>query len=229
MLRWCRFSRAKVYGASLWDLTYKEMTADSIDLSPDGDGSILTNDIKLAPIIYLLSEQNMFSKVIAALKLNTVTIIGRDCSQDSYALLSRIASIASGQGLIPIIVKDQQEIPGEPFLKKALMYSLLSRYVIVENSMPSGHIAELPNILSQGCVTAVLQKKGHGSTWLIEEEYEKYRTVKRFWYSSGNLDSATKSACKWCANKTEDLIRKYDALYDCLDLKYVKPFSEKRE
>jgi uncharacterized protein YjbI with pentapeptide repeats len=215
------FSGAKLYGASLWGITYNKVKCNSIDISPEGDGSVITNDIQLAPLVHLLTVDRRLAQVIEVLKLRTVVILGRDSSPEGIQLLNRIAALIAERGLIPILVKDQGEIVGEPFLKKALMYSLLARYVIAENSSPSGHIAELPKALSDGCVLAVLQKRGQGSTWLLEEEFVKYRTIERFWYVGEDFEQACSSAFQWCEQKTKELGATYAKLYEALDLTYV--------
>jgi hypothetical protein len=71
------------------------------------------------------------------MKLKTVVILGRDSGSSELAVLKRISDTISHCGFIPVLVKEQREIVGEPFLKKAMMYSLLARFVVVENSSAS--------------------------------------------------------------------------------------------
>ena len=216
------FSSAKLFGASLWGIKYGRIKSDSIDISPEGDGSVLTNDVRLAPIAHLLSDDRL-ADIVHVLKLRTVVILGKDSSPEDLALLKRIADLAAQRELIPILVKEQREIDGEPFLKKALMYSLLARFIIVENSAPSGAIVELPKALSDGCVVAALQRQGRGSTWLLEEEFVKYRTVQRFWYHDDNaFDDECGRAFEWCEQLSDELAQRYRETYDRLNLRYLE-------
>lgn len=222
------FSNAKLFGASLWQLNYSTLRSESLDISPEGDGSVLTNDLRLAPIAHLLCDDKL-ADIVQTMKLKTVVVLGKDSSSDDLALLKRIADLAGQRGLIPVLVKEQREIHGEPFFKKALMYSLLARFVIVENSSASGHIVELPTALSNGCVVAVLQRVGRGATWLLEEEFFKYRTVERFFYQTdSDFEYKCSQALDWCEKTTDDLGQRYRSAYEALKLEYIAPISTSR-
>ena len=208
------FSNAKVFGASLWQIKYSKLRSESLDISPEGDGSVLTTDLHLAPIAHLLCDDKL-ADIVHTLKLRTVVILGKDSSPNDLALLKKIAYLATQRSLIPVLVKEQRDIHGEPFLKKALMYSLLARFVIVENSAASGHIVEFPTVLSNGCVVAVLQRVGRGATWLLEEEFLKYRTVERFFYDSdATFEDSCSKALEWCETTAQDLGRRYQEVYE---------------
>jgi hypothetical protein len=214
------FSGAAIYGASLWDLSYDHVVSDSLDLSPDADRSVTTTSLRLAPLVYFLSRDRHFAEVIAILKLKTVVILGKDNTDEAYARLRVMAAVAESRGMIPILVRQQTELYGEPFLKKALLYCNLARYVIVENSAPAGQIVELPLTLFQGSVTAVLQEEGKGSTWLLEELLVRQRNVKRFTYPPGGLEAAVQEASEWCETAWTEFAEAYARQYGRLSLTY---------
>ncbi len=222
------FSGSKLYGAALWNLSYDRVVADSVDISPEGDSSVLSINLPLAPLIHYLTHDKHLAEIISVIKLKTAVVLGCDSTPKALEVLRTIAVIGRNSGVAPILVKDQKEIPAEPFLKKAQMYSLLARYVILENSYAAGQIVELDKVLADGCVVAVLQEKGKGSTWLLEEKFVQYTTVKRFWYESNTLEEAAKHAYSWCEQKIRDLGVVYSEAYGNLDLKYVDPRLTRR-
>ena len=211
------FKNVKLYGASLWELKYNSLNANKIDLSRRGNQEIITDDIRFAPLIYLL-EDNKLVEIINTLKSNTVVILGADSQLEKKSLLEEIAKKSREFGYSPIIVKNLKEIDGESFTKKAIMYSLIAKFVIIENSYPSGHILEFNKVLDLGCIVGVLQKKGTGSTWLLEENFLKYPFhLKRFIYDN-DLDVQTSKTYKWCIGQHGKIKDKLDKLYKDLNL-----------
>lgn len=219
------FSGSKVYGAALWNVRYDRVTADSVDISMEADGTVLASNLAFAPLVHYLSSDSHLTEIISVIKLRTAVVLGCDSLSEAVETLRVIADVGRRLGIAPILVKNQREIPGEPFLKKALMYSLLARYVVIENSYAAGQIVELDKVLGNGCVVAVLQEKGKGSTWLLEERFVQYTTIKRFWYEKSNLQDAAGTAYSWCEERTRELGQSYSSLYQGLPL---QPFEKQR-
>ena len=201
------FDNVKLYGTSLWDLKYDTIYAKNIDLSKNGKGEIMT-----------ILEDDKLVEVINTLKSNTVVILGADSKDDSLSLLEKIGKKARSFGFTPIIVKNLREIDGESFTKKAIMYSLIAKFVIIENSNPSGHILEFNKVLDLGCIVGVLHKENTGSTWLLEENFLKYPYhLNKFTYSE-DLDNQIDNTYKWCISQYEAIKNKLNELYKELNL-----------
>lgn len=213
------FINNKMYGANLWSLNYDRITTDNIDISFEGNGSIVTNDLRISSIIHLLEDKKMVN-IVSALKANSVVILGSDADENKMSILERIGNKANDYRLIPIIMKNIKDIEGEGFLKKAIMYSLLSKFVIIENSEPSGHILEFNKVLHLGCIVGVLQKHGKGSTLLLEENFKIFNEnrLRRFYYVD-QVDEQIENVYNWCTeqhknNRSEiiDLYRNFQEL-----------------
>jgi uncharacterized protein YjbI with pentapeptide repeats len=210
------FNTVKLYGSSLWDIKYNEVHCNNIDLSKLGDNSIISDDIRIAPLLHLLEDDKLV-EVIGSLKSNTVVILGSDSESGSMEQLEKIGEKAKNWGFTPIIVKKIKEIEGESFTKKAIMYSLLAKFVIIENSKPSGHILEFNKVLELGCIVCVLQERGKLATWLLEENFSKYPFhLTRFIYDS-DFEQKIDDAYNWCINQhkvvSEQLKNIYQELY----------------
>ena len=127
---------------------------------------------------------------------------GADSKDDSLSLLEKIGKKARSFGFTPIIVKNLREIDGESFTKKAIMYSLIAKFVV----------------LDLGCIVCVLQKENTGSTWLLEENFLKYPYhLNKFTYSE-DLDNQIDNTYKWCISQYEAIKNKLNELYKELNL-----------
>ena len=106
------------------------------------------------------------------------------------------------------IIKDQPDRLGESVIQKVLRYAMLSRFVIIENTEPSGHLYEVPHVTKMAeCITAVLQEKGRGSTWLFEDAYGKSKAWKKFTYTPKDLASAVDDAAAWAHKELKNFAR----------------------
>lgn len=57
--------------------------------------------------------------------------------------------------------------------------------VIIENTNPSGHLTELNScIINNKVKTAVIQEKGKGSTYMVEEDPIPFNFLRKFEYDS---------------------------------------------
>jgi hypothetical protein len=81
-----------------------------------------------------------------------------------------------------------------------------SRFVLVENTDPSGHLYEIPHVAKMAeCVTAVLQERGRGATWMFEDAYFRSNQWKKFEYTPEQLGEAVTAA----AASAQEFIREF--------------------
>ncbi|MHB8521896.1 MAG: hypothetical protein ACYDH9_14200 [Limisphaerales bacterium] len=127
----------------------------------------------------------------------SVLVLGKDTGP-GMKRLKTIASVLENSGHYVYIIKDQPDRLGESVIQKVLRYALLSRFVVIENTEPSGHLYEVPHVAKMAeCITAVLQEKGKGSTWMLEDAYGKFKAWKKFSYTSRDLASVVTRAANW--------------------------------
>lgn len=148
---------------------------------------------------------------------DSVLILGKDTGS-ALDKLTQIAEKLESIGYFAYIIKEQPDRYGEGVIQKVLRYALSSKFVIIENSEPSGHLYEIPHVTKVAeCVTGVLQEDGQGATWMFEDAYEKHNHWKKFVYAQGDIKIATEDAVRWC----EDLNKKY-AKYQKIHLPWMK-------
>lgn len=89
-------------------------------------------------------------------------------------------------------------------IQKVLRYALSSKFILIENSEPSGHLYEIPHVTKMAeCVTALLQEQGKGATWMFEDAYAKSRNWKKFTYSTKKLRNVVRDAAEWAEQFTK--------------------------
>ena len=155
------------------------------------DSQILKDNINL-------SFDSVFERANTMLEnSDSVLILGKDTGE-GLELLKRIQAHLDNLGFYTYIIKEQPDIVGESVMQKVLRYGLSSRFVIIENSEPTGHLYEFPHITKFAELTSiVLQRQGEGSTWMFEDLYHKLNNVKKFEYTNDNLKTQIDAGISW--------------------------------
>lgn len=194
------FIECKIYGTSFWNIKDNGIMTQSLDLSKKVDNSLLTDEIKFAPLLFLIENNNYFIEIINVIRLKAILILGKD-SGVSYKKLKKIQAVLKKNGLIGIIAKEQGDILSDSILRKIATLATMSKFVIIENSEPSGHLYELPFIKELECITIILQEVGKGATWIFEDIYSKFNFIKKFLYKEENLEQIILQALEWAYQK----------------------------
>jgi len=128
---------------------------------------------------------------------DSVLILGKDTGE-GLELLKRIQTHLDNLGFYTYIIKEQPDIIGESVMQKVLRFGLSSRFVIIENSEPTGHLYEFPHITKFAELTSiVLQRQGEGSTWMFEDLYHKINNIKKFEYTNDTLEEQINIGIAW--------------------------------
>lgn len=128
---------------------------------------------------------------------DSILILGKD-TDEGLDFLKRIQAHLENLGFYTYIIKEQPDRFGESVMQKVLRFGLSSRFVVIENSEPSGHLYEFPHITKFAELTSiVLQRQGDGSTWMFEDLYHKLQNIKKFEYTDETLEEQLNSGIEW--------------------------------
>ena len=129
---------------------------------------------------------------------DSVLVLGKDTGEQ-LERLKQIQRTLEERGHLVYLIKEEPDRLGESILQKVLRYALSSRFVIIENTEPSGHLYEVPHVAKMAeCVVAVLQEQGKGATWMFEDAYFKHRHWKKFEYrGKDDLAEVVLNAAAW--------------------------------
>jgi hypothetical protein len=126
-----------------------------------------------------------------------VLILGND-SGPALARLKRIESKLQELGYYTYIIKEQPDKAGESVIQKVMRYALSSKFVLIENTEPSGYLYEIPHVAKAAeCVTVVLQEEGKGATWMFEDAYAKHKHWHKLTYEDAALENTVEQAAIW--------------------------------
>ena len=155
------------------------------------DINTLKNNINLA-------FDSVFERANSMLEnSDSVLILGKDTGV-GMELLKRIQYHLDNLGFYTYIIKEQPDRIGESIIQKVMRFGLSSRFVIIENSEPTGHLYEFPHITKFAELTSiVLQRQGEGSTWMFEDLYHKLNSIKKFEYNNDNLEEKINLGIEW--------------------------------
>jgi len=128
---------------------------------------------------------------------DSVLVLGKDVGP-ALDRLKRIASKLEELGYYTYIIKEQPDKAGESVIQKVLRYALSSKFVLIENTEPSGHLYEIPHVAKAAeCVTVVLQEEGKGATWMFEDAYAKHNHWHKETYKDAELEQAVEHGAAW--------------------------------
>ena len=144
---------------------------------------------------------------ITQLKKNSVIVLGKNSP-----LLRRIRDELKTLNYESFLVKEQPDLPDQSPEEKVKLYSLISKFAVMEDSLPSGHIAEFEYCKNNRVVLALLRQKGKGSTWMIgDAAIVDVNYIKSFEYTEKNLHGVLAEASQWAESFSK---RKADAYKD---------------
>jgi len=155
---------------------------DSIDFVIIGWDVISTNKI-LPNLMETIFDQTIsFLKIIPELKKTSVLILGQDSTE--IVRLHEIKDSIKCLGYEGIIVKEITDINIQSIEEKVNMLGSLSRFIICDNSIPSGHIDELKICTINRFITAVIQESGKGGSWMQADYQFDFNFIKSFNYEN---------------------------------------------
>jgi hypothetical protein len=150
----------------------------------------------------------------------TVLVLGKD-TDEALDRLRLIASRLEALGYYAVIIKDQPDKLGESVLQKVMRHALSSKFVIVENTDPSGHLYEIPHVgKAAECVIAFLQEEGKGATWMFEDAFARNKHWQKFVYPADGIGKSVEEAAAWA----EAFVKQFGAFQQRV-LPWMKPIK----
>lgn len=160
-----------------------------------------------------LARQSVDRSDIRKLKDQAVVVLGKDTGR-GLKTLKRIGKELVKQGYEPIFVKEQKILPPSVSPEeKVKALTLLSRFAVMEDTLPSGHIVEFEYCKNNRVILAILRKRGRGSTWMIgDADLVDVNYIKRFEYDDKTFEDVLRAVVFWAEGilkKRVDAYEKY--------------------
>ena len=111
------------------------------------------------------------------------------------------------------LIKDLPEIPMMTNMKKVSLWTSASRFSVMVDRVPTGHIAEYGALKQQGSILAVLRTKDSGSTYMFgPEDSVDINHIKFFEFEQTPLN-VLNDAIQWAESFVEEQTEANDKAY----------------
>jgi hypothetical protein len=183
---------------------------------------IFKSQLKRPEYVRKKEEQNRIADVLMGSLQKNVLVLGKDSDEEGLAKIERIATVVHNKGYFPVKLKELPEIKYLSLEDKMIRVGGLCRFIIAEDSKPSGHIDEVRLCAECQYITATVREAGTASTWMQAHYPLQYNFMNRFCYRNtqktglrdplcGNvydsLETATEEAIMWAEKRIKDQTR----------------------
>jgi hypothetical protein len=128
--------------------------------------------------------------------------------------LERIKAALKSTGLAGLILDEYPDIEEQSLADKMVTFASISRFVIVDDFVPSGHIKELEICHERKFITAVMREKGRSATAMQADLTLGVEFVKAIMYDSDtDLERSVLEASAWANAAVEERSRALNRLY----------------
>jgi hypothetical protein len=117
---------------------------------------------------YQLTEE--CNRGILVSKERSVIVFGKYSNPEMLRELHKVRDYLIAKAYDAYLLRELPEHPSMALEEKVKLWALASRFCVMIDREPSGHLVEYPYLKSVGTTFAVLRPKGKGSTSMIERE-----------------------------------------------------------
>lgn len=136
---------------------------------------------------------------------NSVLLLGYD-SSDGLRSLRAMQKWFSRRGWKALVVKELPDEAGETVMGKVQRFAAGATFILVENSVASGHLYEFPHVAKMSdSPVSVLQRRDSGATWMFEDAFHIHRNWRKIEYTPDSLHAALGEALCWALGYRREL------------------------
>lgn len=128
----------------------------------------------------------------------------------------RLAAISESiikVGYDPILIKDIPDFEHYDISQKVTVIGAISRFVIVDDSSPSGHLSEIEICKQNRWVTILLRLDGHGSSWMTAGVSNTSNVILEQSYDLSDPYIAISKSTQWAESRLKDLESTMNKIY----------------
>jgi hypothetical protein len=145
-------------------------------------------------------------------KESGVVVLGKDTGVELQELL-QVRDAIRAKGYHAELIKDLPEIPMMSNEEKVRLWTLASRFSVMVDRVPAGHLAEYVILREQRSILALLRQKGTGSSYMVgDDPLVDQNFVKLFEFGASPLELLPDVA-EWAENVASARERAYGEAY----------------
>jgi hypothetical protein len=140
------------------------------------------------PANYKLKRvRSQFTINLQTMAQKGVIVFGKDTEYDIIEIMQVRDSLVKLGYAKANFLKAIRDTPGQSLTQKVASWALLSRFCVMIDRKPAGHLAEFPIVKKVGAVLAVLNPQGHRSSFMLDFD-PSIKHVKRFEFKKSPVE-----------------------------------------
>ena len=152
------------------------------------------------------------AEFVANHKQRTVLLLG-SYDPEGLVRLQRIADSLTRVGYQPFLVSDIADHPAQSLLQKVTMLGHLARFVVFDDTEPSGHLVELSAALANGWPILAMQGHGRPTTAMLVEAPTFHPMYHAIAYDPASPSAAIQEAMPWIEGKLRAVTHEFNGAY----------------
>ncbi|WP_141551701.1 hypothetical protein [Natrinema sp. CBA1119] len=153
-------------------------------------------------------RQNILSRVD-----DTAIVLGKYDNDELERQLEEVSNALEARGYQAPLIKDLPSHPSHSMPRKVKLWAIASRFCVIIDRDPSGHLVEYSDLKNEGILLAILRKKGSGSTRMIAHEEFSSKYIRVFEFDDSPVQ-VIDDVITWVESEIDGFEDYYSDLYD---------------
>jgi len=149
---------------------------------------------------------------VAGFKQKTVLALG-DYSKEGRRRLASIKAGLESLGYNPLLVEDVPDDPHLDLSQKVVMLGTMARFVVMDDSSPSGHLAEFPLCRDNRLITVILRANGIRNSAMTAGASLQSTVIREAVYDPERPLEALRASVEWAERRLGELKRDFALCY----------------
>jgi hypothetical protein len=116
-------------------------------------------------------------------------------------------------GYEPLLIKEVPDSHHHDLRQKVIAVGSIARFIVIDDSHPSGHLTELEVCRINSWITLVMREEGRHSSWMAAGISHSSNVILEKEYEAAFPQEALQQGIQWAENKVQEIKDKYEKTY----------------
>lgn len=149
---------------------------------------------------------------VSSFREKTVLVLG-SYDDAGEQRLTAISNSLQNIGYEPLFIKDVPDFEHYDLPQKVTAIGALSRFVVIDDSAPSGHLNEVEICRYNRWVTILLRGSGRGASWMTAGASYTSNVILEKEYDPNEPHAAVSESAEWAEERLSEMKTKLNLLY----------------
>jgi hypothetical protein len=145
-------------------------------------------------------------------KDKSVIVFGKDSEPPTLSELRRVRDYLKSKNYEAFLIRDLPEHPSMSLEQKVKLWAGGSRFCVMIDREPSGHLVEYPYVKDTREILAILRPTSKGSTYMVGDEVVDLNYIKIFYFKNSPLEIID-NAIVWAEGLVARRTTKHNKVY----------------